>query len=94
MLFRARVLPVLLLIHAHDSPPFLYFFPKTHQKQTDGSLHIWDLKRRREALSHPQRHPDGVKALDISHDGNTLCSAGADHAVRLLQTGAARDATP
>lgn len=61
---------------------------------TDGSLHIWDLKRRREALSHPQRHPDGVKALDISHDGNTLCSAGADHAVRLLQTGATCDAAP
>ena len=52
----------------------------------DGSLHIWDLKRRREALSHPDRHVDGVKALDISQDGNWLVSGGADGCVRLLQT--------
>ncbi|TFJ86218.1 hypothetical protein NSK_002426 [Nannochloropsis salina CCMP1776] len=60
----------------------------------DGSLHVWDLKRRREALSHPHRHPDGVKALDISKDGSLLCSAGADHALRLLRMDSASGVAP
>lgn len=50
----------------------------------DGSMHIWDLARRREALSDPQRHENGVRGADIS-SGALLVSSGADKAVRLLR---------
>jgi len=50
----------------------------------DGSLHIWDLVRRREAMLHPNRHRDGVRTLDVSADGRMVASSGADHCIRLL----------
>lgn len=50
----------------------------------DGSLHIWDLKRRREAMLHPDRHRDGVRAVDVSADGRMVVSSGADRCIRLL----------
>ena len=50
----------------------------------DGSLHIWDLARRREAMLHPDRHRDGVRTLDVSADGRMMVSSGADKVIRLL----------
>lgn len=50
----------------------------------DGSLHIWDLVRRREAMLHPDRHHDGVRTVDVSADGRMVVSSGADHCIRLL----------
>jgi WD40 repeat protein len=50
----------------------------------DGSLHVWDLVRRKEAMLHPDRHKDGVRTLDVSADGRMVVSAGADRVIRLL----------
>lgn len=47
----------------------------------DGSLHIWDLKRRREAMLHPDRHRDGVRTIDVSADGRMVVSSGADRCI-------------
>lgn len=43
-----------------------------------------DLKKNKEALTHADRHTDGVSSVDISGKGEMIVSAGADKAVRLL----------
>ena len=42
------------------------------------------MKRGKEALSHEDRHKDGMGAVDVSSDGEMIVSGGADSAVRLL----------